>query len=59
MDFRYVGVSHAIAESNLPPHFNWSGPQFNWDNLSKDWKDQSLRRYWKRVPNLGLVPCNI
>lgn len=56
IDFRYVGVSHSISEGWLKPHFNWRGPQFSWDNLDKDWKDQSLRRYWERIPNLKTRP---
>ncbi len=52
MDFRYVGLSHSVAESNLLPHFNWCGSPFTWDDLDRDWKDQSLRRYWEHVPEL-------
>jgi hypothetical protein len=55
MDFRYTGISHCISENWLKPHFNWLGPRFSWDNLDKNWKDQSLRRYWERIP--GLRTC--
>lgn len=50
MDFRYTGISHTVTENWLKPHFNWLGARFSWDNLDKDWNDQSLRRYWERMP---------
>lgn len=55
IDFRYTGVSHYISDSWLKPHFHWLGSPFNWDELDRDWKDQSLRRYWERIPNLRVI----
>lgn len=58
IDFRYTGVSHAIVESWMKPHFHWLGDKFQWDSLDKDWTDQSLRRYWEREPALHVVPSD-
>jgi hypothetical protein len=49
-DFRFCGLSHAVADSNIGPHWSWiEGSPFNWDNLDKGW-DPSFRRYWERLP---------
>jgi ectoine hydroxylase-related dioxygenase (phytanoyl-CoA dioxygenase family) len=49
-DFRYSGISHAVAADNLLPHYSWLGPTFSWDNLDAGW-DPSFRRYWERLPH--------
>ncbi|MDP6357127.1 MAG: phytanoyl-CoA dioxygenase family protein [Planctomycetota bacterium] len=56
VDYRYVGISHAVAADWLLPHYSWLGDRFSWDNLDRDWQDQSLRRYWERGPQIKTVP---
>jgi ectoine hydroxylase-related dioxygenase (phytanoyl-CoA dioxygenase family) len=55
MDFRYSGLTHAVAEGNLLPHYAWLGSPFTWDELDADW-DPSFRRYWERGPKLKVQP---
>ncbi len=50
VDYRYAGLSHAVTHVALKPHFASKRPHLNWDNLDRHWKNQSLRRYWEKLP---------
>ncbi len=55
LDFRNNGLSHAVSEENLLPHYSWLGSPFTWDEIDAEW-DPGFRRYWERGPRLRLQP---
>jgi hypothetical protein len=54
-DYRFTGISHAICETNLRLHFSWQVKELTFENLYKNWKTESLKYYWKKLP-LHVVP---
>jgi hypothetical protein len=45
-DYRYQAVSQPVSAGSLKPHYE----RLTWDEITKDWKDRTLVRYWERLP---------
>lgn len=43
-DFRYQAASQPVVEGSLQPHHG----RLSWDEIYRDWRDESLRYYWRR-----------
>jgi ectoine hydroxylase-related dioxygenase (phytanoyl-CoA dioxygenase family) len=54
-DYRFTGITHAICETNLRVHFSWQNKELTFENLYKNWKNESLKYYWKKQP-IHVVP---
>lgn len=46
VDYRYQGVSGAIVEDGLIPHYNRLG----WEKIYQGWTRQDLQYYWRDLP---------
>ncbi|HET6486211.1 MAG TPA: phytanoyl-CoA dioxygenase family protein [Spirochaetia bacterium] len=55
VDYRYTGVTHAVGEGSLKPHYHWQVPELTYENIYRDWKSEDLKFYWKKLP-LHVVP---
>ncbi len=51
VDYRYQGVSGAIVEDGLLPHYNRLG----WEKIYAGWQRPDLQYYWRDLP-LKVVP---
>jgi hypothetical protein len=51
VDYRYQGVSGAIVEDGLAPHYNRLG----WEQIYQGWQRKDLQYYWRNLP-LNTVP---
>ncbi len=50
VDYRYQGWSQPIVADSLEPHYG----RLAWDEITANWSDRTLCRYWERSPlNLG------
>ena len=43
-------MSHGIGENNFQLHFGWELKELTFENLYKNWKTESLKYYWKKLP---------
>ncbi|CAN5613874.1 hypothetical protein BH10CHL1_BH10CHL1_25540 [soil metagenome] len=46
VDYRYQGVSGAIVEDGLIPHYNRLG----WEQIYQGWQRKDLQYYWRNLP---------
>jgi hypothetical protein len=46
VDYRYQGVSGALVEDGLLPHYN----RLTWDQIYQDWQRPELQYYWRNLP---------
>lgn len=51
VDYRYQGVSGAIVEDGLLPHYN----RLSWEEIYQGWNRPELQYYWRTLP-LRTVP---
>ncbi|HMN30888.1 MAG TPA: phytanoyl-CoA dioxygenase family protein [Caldilineaceae bacterium] len=46
VDYRYQGVSGALVEDGLLPHYN----RLTWDQIYQGWRRPELQYYWRDLP---------
>jgi hypothetical protein len=46
VDYRYQGVSGALVEDGLLPHYN----RLSWDQIYQGWRRPELQYYWRDLP---------
>ncbi|GIX07779.1 MAG: protein involved in biosynthesis of mitomycin antibiotics/polyketide fumonisin [Candidatus Poribacteria bacterium] len=46
VDYRYQPVGEPVTADSLRPHFN----RFDWEFVYRDWKSETLKYYWQRLP---------
>jgi hypothetical protein len=51
VDYRYQGISGAIVEDGLEPHYR----RLAWEQIYQGWTRPELRYYWRKLP-LKIVP---
>jgi hypothetical protein len=45
-DYRYQAVSQPVSPGSLKPHWE----RLTWDEITENWTDRDLIRYWERLP---------
>ncbi|HEY9035402.1 MAG TPA: phytanoyl-CoA dioxygenase family protein [Pseudomonadales bacterium] len=53
VDTRFCDYGAPTFIHNFEPHHGWRIPGFDWDSIYKDWKNDTLKYYWKDYPAIS------
>lgn len=52
VDTRFCDYGARVFSTNLEPHHGWRIPELDWEYVYREWKDHSLKHYWRDYPAL-------
>lgn len=50
VDTRFCDYGAPVFRTNIEPHHGWRIPGLEWESIYGDWRDESLKYYWRDYP---------